>query len=137
MPITTLASVCWRLVDAGGNGYPDDPGPSHHDTAEEATKHGLPEDGLTAAPFDRPCVVVTCDGCGAEPDDDEFSHVHFPSEKDAADILSVYDFASVGTSAWCEDCTHLPHEPIVGPHGGVCDRCGEFDDAHEPVGVAA
>ncbi len=137
MPITVQPAVCWRLVDTAGNDYPPDPGPTHYSSMEEAetTSPYADDPTLTGAPFNQPCVTIACDECGAEPDDDEFAHVHFPSVYDAEVGASVYEFAVWNGRAWCEDCVHEPHEPIVGPHGGVCDRCGDFDTEHEPVEV--
>jgi hypothetical protein len=143
MPITVQPAACWRLVDVDGANYPNDEdfGPYHYESksAAEAVRFYTDDPPLTAVPFAAPCVVVTCDGCKKAVEDyDSGSTVHFASVKEAKDLAdSAYEFSIIDDTAWCEDCAHLPHEPIVGPHGGVCDRCGEFDDAHEPVEAGA
>lgn len=132
MPITTSPEPCWRLVDAAGKDYPLDPGPSHYDSKTEAESAGdsywsdLP---LTARPFDQPCVAVTCDGCGADPEDDEFAHIHFPDVATARSALDWYDYVEAGGKVWCDDCKTSPHEH-VGPDA-FCGRCGGFDSDHD------
>jgi len=128
MPITTLAAPCWRLVDGTGREWPDDPGPTHHhDAADALTYYDGPE-GLTLAAYDRPCVVVTCDGCGDEPEDDEFAHIHFPDEETASGALDVYEYRNVGGQVWCANCRLKPHAHVGGTH---CARCDGLEDDHE------
>lgn len=133
MPIVTEPAPCWRLVDADGNDYPEDPGAAHHATREEA-EAGVAEwdtNVLTVQPFDRPCVMLLCDGCGDDPEDDEYHHVHFPDEATTVSMADVYDFTVVNGRVWCEPCRTGPHPPVG--DGDLCDRCGLLAEEDESV----
>lgn len=70
--IQTLAAPCWRLVnpdgtdvDTTGDGAP------HHDTEAEALNYAVDRDERpNVAPYDKPCIEVTCDECGHTFEDD-------------------------------------------------------------------
>jgi hypothetical protein len=48
------------------------------------------------------CTVITCDGCGAEVDDDRWEHVHFPSD---VNDLSTYHWTNDGEMDRCGPCS--------------------------------
>lgn len=132
MPIRTLPAACWRLVDPDGKDYPPDPGSSHYDSEEAAVSTSrwyVDDPALTPVPYARPCVMVVCDGCGADPEDDEFGRIHFPDEQTAAGYLDLYDYVRVGDRVWCVDCKTEPHQH-VGP-AAFCARCGGMDADHD------
>ncbi len=74
MTTTTLHAACFELVYA--NGEPVDTGDCipHYATRDQATAaahhYRIPSLGTpTPHELDRPCVVLSCDGCGTSPDD--------------------------------------------------------------------
>lgn len=125
MPLKTLDAPCWRLTTANGADHNDpDPGPAHFDTEADAAKradYSLIDDHddqgrLTPKQWDQPCVLIVCDGCGADPEDDEYAHIHFPDEETARAMVGVYDWAMAydtaavgGVRILCESCQIL-HE---------------------------
>jgi hypothetical protein len=122
--LKTLDVPCWHLTNADGTDYDPGEGTQHFDTEKEATDHAegagdrhcWPEVGPTLTPRQWPqaCVLIVCDDCGADPDDDAWAHVHFPDEGVAESMASVYDYeiaevfnaagTLVGKKVLCPDC---------------------------------
>ncbi len=135
MPIVTEPAPCWRLVDPDGKDYPEDPGAAHHATRAEA-EEALPywsKDGpaLAVQQYETPCVMLLCDGCGDDPQDDEFGIIHFPDVATAHSAADWYEYTVVNGRAWCEPCRTKPHPPIG--DGADCERCGLLIEDDESV----
>jgi hypothetical protein len=139
--ITTFTEPCWFLVLAGTTTEYHGPheGSPHFDTEAEALAsdtalHAKDHDKTVGAvPFNRVCHLIVCNDCAAEPDDDEWSSVHWGSLAEAQSMVSVFDFVLVGErDVWCDDCKTNPHQH-VGADEALCGRCGGFADEHEPA----
>lgn len=59
--------------------------------------------GLRSVRLDEPCHQIRCDGCGAEPESGEFSHLHFSSRHPFQPGESCW--AEVDGRHYCESCT--------------------------------
>lgn len=139
--IRTFDQPCWRIVHAGTlteyeDGYHE--GTAHHGdeadansghTAQHAHDNGV---AVKAVPFTGPCHVIECNGCGVEPDDYEWSSVHWPTLVEAQKMVPEFDgFVLVDDrDVWCEACKVDPHEHVGNPTA-FCDRCGGFDSDHD------
>jgi hypothetical protein len=104
--IETLPAYCWRLVDRNGNDRRDDAATPHYDTADDALaeRDDMERPDFQPARFDRPCVIVRCNGCGAVVDCDEFTAVHYPDPATARRLAPVFVYGPGELDAWCEDC---------------------------------
>ncbi len=101
MIVQYAPASCWRHVwpSTGHDGE------QHFDTAQEAlARRRDDEEQPSAAQFDEPCWLIRCDGCGADPDGDDFDHIHWPTPDVARDAADTYDYVIVGDKVWCEDC---------------------------------
>ncbi len=140
MPLTAFEAPCWRLVTSDGTNYDaGSDGVPHFDTEADARQEakeradgalGIQIPGLTPRSYPTPCVTVKCDGCGSEPESDDFSHLHYPSAEDASTKLD--DFTIIAGQVWCGDCRRAPHVFVADPRGGPdCGRCAWPADEHE------
>lgn len=115
--IETQPAPCWRLVLPDGTDYDEGEGAAHHDTEKDAAEQAVavadrhwPQPGPAVTPqqWEQPCALVSCDGCGADPDDDVWGHIHFPDEQTARAMASAYDYRvepdGAGGKVWCETC---------------------------------
>jgi hypothetical protein len=111
--ITTNPTPCWYLTNPDGSQHaPDDPGPAHYDTREEALNLGgtYVNEPVDAAQFGFCCIIAACNGCGEGHGDDEWSTVHYPSPDLARDMLPVYDYVVSGDDVWCDNCKTTEQE---------------------------
>lgn len=117
MPLKSLDAPCWRLTDKTGADYDEGEGAQHHDTekdaavqAEAVADRHYPKPGpmLTPKPYTDRCVLIVCDGCGADPEDDAWATIHFPDMETARSMVTVYDYRPVadpaGLKVFCPDC---------------------------------
>lgn len=146
MPLTTLKQPCWHLTTPEGSDYDCGADGSPHfateaDAQQEAVDRasgalGIHLPGLAPKPYPAPCVTVKCDGCGGEPESDDFTHLHFPDADYAHTNLD--DFTILRGQAWCDNCRRAPHAFVADPAGGSdCERCAWPADEHEDEEVAA
>jgi hypothetical protein len=83
------------------------------------------------------CYIATCDDCGDEYENGEFTP-HWPSAAEAADdAANNGDWWHGQDALLCDTCLLKPHE-FVGSmyYADDCDRCENPRDEHETPGGA-
>jgi hypothetical protein len=116
--LATLTTPCWYLARSDGTEwepYGDGEGAPHFDSSDAAGQRAKrdAEPGLAPALFDKPCAVITCDGCDGGPEDEAWGEVHFPDEAFARSMASLYDFTVDGSNAaHCEGCNKSPSSSV-------------------------
>ena len=117
MGLTPAGTRCWRVVGAGGAApWWHDDGEPHHlsldDAVEEiaerlVTDTGDPALGCRPQRYPRPCVTVSCDGCGGTLADDESGGLpHFPGPGDPD--VECFGWASDGNGRHFCGCPGTP-----------------------------
>ena len=51
----------------------------------------------------KPCFVIECDGCGAEPEG-ELGGLHFLVVEEARRLIAEYGWVEEGDEVLCEEC---------------------------------
>jgi hypothetical protein len=112
--LRTLDAPCWHLAQPNGANYDEyDTGEGTRHFGSQAAAQKYADDyhndpTLTPKPFPAPCVLIICDGCGAEPEDDAWATIHFPDEKAARSMADCYDYRieadTAGPKVFCPDC---------------------------------
>ncbi len=139
--IRTLDRPCWHLAraDNGAEYHGGFDAAPHFDTEQQAldsdAKCHADHRGIAvqAVRYAAPCHLIECNTCGAEPYDEEFAHVHWPTLGDAQSMVVHFEFGEAGErDVWCEKHKYDPHEHIGSPTS-ACERCGNDQDDHLPV----
>jgi hypothetical protein len=107
MSFDTNTDRCWRIVLPNGEDWDPGDGVPHFDSEKAAQgRLGEAPPGTNAVQFDAPCVLVTCNDCGADPGNDEiFAETHCCDMEEARKLARESDWTvTPGDEMYCWDC---------------------------------